>query len=130
MKSLACVEARSTALGKDTSVHRRTFLSGIPDLVAQEAARIVRAHWQIENGLDWVLEIAFRADEGRARKGHAAENLATVRNIVLNLLKQETSSKRGINTKRLRAGRDHRTQLKILGDSMRSPCSINLEQSL
>ena len=116
MKSLACVEAHRAALGKDTSVHRRTFLSSIPDLAAQEAARIVRAHWQIENGLHWVLDIAFREDEARARKGHAAENLATVRSIALNLLKQETSSKRGIKTKRLRAGWDHRTLLKVLGD--------------
>ena len=116
MKSLACVEAHRTALGKDTSVHRRTFLSSIPDLAAQEAARIVRAHWQIENVLHWVLDIAFREDEARARKDHAAENLATVRSIALNLFKQETSSKRGMKTKRLRAGWDHRTLLKILGD--------------
>ncbi len=63
-----------------------------------------------------MLDIAFREDEARARKGHAAENLATVRSIALNLLKQETSSKRGIKTKRLRAGWDHRYLLKILGD--------------
>lgn len=121
MNSLFCVEAHRTALGKESSVHRRYFLSSIPDLAGQEAARIVRAHRQIENGLHWVLDIAFWEDDARARKGHAAENLATVRSIALNLLKQETSAKRGIKTKRLRPGWDHRYLLKILGDWMRSP---------
>ncbi len=75
-----------------------------------------RAHWQIENGLHWVLDIAFREDEARARKGHAAENLATVRSIALNLLKQETSSKRASRPRGWARGWDHRYLLKILGD--------------
>ena len=116
MKSVACVEAERTELGKPTTTHRRYFLSSLADLSAEHAARVVRAHWGIENRLHWVLDIAFREDEARARKGHAAENLATVRAIALNLLKQETSSKRGIKTKRLRAGWDQRYLLKILGD--------------
>ena len=121
MKSLACVEAHRTVFGKNTTVHQRTFLCNIPDLAAEEPAPIVRVQWEIENSLHWVLDIAFREDEARARNGHAAESLATVRSIAVNLLKQEPSSKRGIKTKRLRAGGDHRYLLKFLDDWMRSP---------
>lgn len=116
MKSLVCVEATRTILGKPTTTNRRYYLSSIEGLKAQAGARAVRAHWGVENQLHWVLDVAFREDDARARMGHAAENLATLRKIALNLLKQETSSKRGIKTKRLRAGWDHRYLLKILGD--------------
>ena len=116
LRSLICVEARRTVLGKPTTTNRRLYISSLPDLAAAEAARVVRAHWGVENQLHWVLDVAFREDDARARKGHAAANLATVRKLALNLLKQETSAKRGIKTKRLRAGWDHRYLLKILGD--------------
>jgi predicted transposase YbfD/YdcC len=116
LRSLICVEAQRTVLGKATTTNRRLYISSIPDLSAAAAARAVRAHWGVENRLHWVLDVAFREDDVRARKGHAAENLATVRKIALNLLKQEVSAKRGIKTKRLRAGWDHRYLLKILGD--------------
>lgn len=116
LKSIVCVEAHRTVLGKVPTVHRRYFVSSIADLPAKQAAEAIRAHWGIENGLHWVLDIAFREDEARARKGHAAQNLATVRTIALNLLKQERTSKRGVKTKRLRAGWDHKYLLKVLGD--------------
>ena len=63
----------------------------------------VRSHWGIENSLHRVLDVAFREDESRIRKGNAAENLATVRHLALSLLKQETSNKRGIALKRFKA---------------------------
>ena len=116
LRSLVCVEAQRTILGKPTTTNRRLYISSIPDLAADEAARAVRAHWGVENQLHWVLDVAFREDDARVRKGHAAENLATVRKLALNLLKHEASAKRGIKSKRLRAGWDHRYLLKILGD--------------
>jgi predicted transposase YbfD/YdcC len=69
-------------------------------------ARAARGHWGIENSLHWVLDIAFREDESRIRKDHAPANFATVRHMALNLLRKETSSKRGIKGKRLKAGWD------------------------
>ena len=36
-----------------------------------------RSHGRIENPLHWVLDIAFREDESRVHKDHAAENLAS-----------------------------------------------------
>lgn len=73
---------------------------------AESVARAVRGHWGIENSLHWVLDIAFREDECRIRKDHAPANFAVLRHMALNLLRQETSRRRSIKTKRLRAGWD------------------------
>ncbi|GCE22040.1 ISAs1 family transposase [Dictyobacter kobayashii] len=67
-------------------------------------ATAVRSHWGIENSLHWVLDIAFREEESRMRLGHANENLAVLRHINFNLLRQETSSRVGVHAKRLKAG--------------------------
>jgi predicted transposase YbfD/YdcC len=80
---------------------------------AKEIATAVRGHWSIENSLHWVLDIAFREDESRIRKGHAPENFAVLRHMALNLLKKEPSRK-SIRRKRLRAGWDKDYLIKIL----------------
>lgn len=73
---------------------------------AERVARAVRGHWGIENSLHWVLDIAFREDESRIRKDHAPANFAIIRHMALNLLRKETLLRRGIKTKRLKAGWD------------------------
>jgi predicted transposase YbfD/YdcC len=74
----------------------------------------VRSHWGIENCLHWVLDVAFREDESRVRQGEAPENLAVLRHIDLNLLRQETSSRVGIHAKRLKAGWDTQYLQRVL----------------
>ena len=61
-----------------------------------------------------MLDIAFREDESRVRKGNGPENLATIRHAALNLLRQETTSKGGVKARRLRAGWDEDYLLKVL----------------
>ena len=73
-----------------------------------------RGHWGIENQLHWVLDIAFREDDCRLRKGNGAQNFAVLRHIALTLLQQEQTLDRGIRTKRLRAGWDTDYLLKVL----------------
>ena len=71
---------------------------------AEAVLQASRQHWQVENSLHWVLDVAFNEDLSRARKGFAAKNLATARQIALNLLKQDTTVKIGIKNKRKGCG--------------------------
>jgi len=61
-------------------------------------------HWRVENGLHWCLDVAFNEDGCGVRKDAAPENLAVIRQIALNLLKQVKTAKTGIQNKRLMAG--------------------------
>lgn len=81
---------------------------------AQDFLQAIRDHWQVENGLHWVLDIAFREDESHIRKDHAPQNMALMRQLVLNLLKQETTAKVGIAAKRKMAGWDNLYLLKVV----------------
>lgn len=93
----------------------RYYISSLTDMTAADMLRAIRSHWGIENSLHWILDIAFREDESRIRKGHAQQNFSLMRKIALNLLKQEKSIKRGIKCKRLLAGWDEPYLLKVLG---------------
>jgi len=61
------------------------------------------------------LDIAFREDESRARKGDSGENFNIIRHMALNLLKQEKTAKIGLKAKRLKCGWDEAYLLKVLG---------------
>jgi predicted transposase YbfD/YdcC len=116
LRAIGKVEAERREKGKGEAgmVTRETryYLTSLMD--AGEFGRAVRAHWGIENGLHWVLDIAFREDESRARSGASAENLVVLRHMAVNLLKQERSAKVGIRNKRLKAGWDERYLLKVI----------------
>jgi len=110
--SLVLVESERTVDGK-TSIEQRFYISSQKHLRAKNALATIRAHWGIENGLHWVLDVAFREDECRVRAGNAAENFAVLRHVALNLLKN-IPSKVGIRARRLRAGWDHKFLLQVL----------------
>jgi predicted transposase YbfD/YdcC len=78
-------------------------------------ARAVRSHWGVENNVHWHMDVSFAEDQSRARTGFAAENLATLRRLALNLLKRDKTKKRGIRGKQKNAGWDHRYLLHLLG---------------
>ena len=112
LQSICAVESERH-IGEEISREVRHFIGSIP-ADPKLWAYAVRAHWGIENDLHWRLDVAFREDESRVRKGHADENLAVLRHIALNLLTQEKSLKRGTQTKRRRAGWDDAYRLKVL----------------
>jgi predicted transposase YbfD/YdcC len=112
LKSLMMVEARRE-LNDQVSTERRYYISSLPP-DAKQAAEVIRSHWGVENSLHWILDVAFGEDDLRVRVGQAPENLALVRKLTHNLLQQETTLKRGIKTKRLKAGWDRSYLLKIL----------------
>ncbi len=81
----------------------------------ERSGKAVWSYWSVEKNLHWVLDIAFDEDRNRARKGNSAANLALIRHITLNLIKNEKSSKVGVKTKRAKAGWDNQYLLKVLG---------------
>lgn len=105
------VSQRDTPAGG--SVATRYYLSSCSAGAARHLAA-VRSHWSIENSLHWSLDVTFREDQCRVRKGHGAQNLATLRQIAHNLLKRESALKTGIQGKRLNAGGREDYLLKVL----------------
>jgi len=99
-------------VGEDKSCEDRYHIASLTG--AKRVLMAVRAHWSIENELHWTLDIAFDEDRCRVRKDHGPENLAVLRHISLNLLKQEKTCKRSIRGKRLLAGWRQDYLLKVL----------------
>jgi predicted transposase YbfD/YdcC len=100
-------------IGETLQVQTRYFISSLP-ADAKTILKAKRSHWKIENQLHWVLDLAFREDESRVRTDHGAENLAVLRHMALNLLKNEKTAKGGIHAKRLQAGWNNDYLLSIL----------------
>lgn len=112
LKSIGCVE-RTRETEKKVSVEKSYYIMSI-ESDAELFAKAARNHWGIENGLHWTLDMAFREDESRIRKGHAPENFAVLRHIALNLIKNEASFKGSINTKQLKAAWNKKYLEKII----------------
>jgi predicted transposase YbfD/YdcC len=98
---IGMVEAETERDGKIG--HERRYYLSSAKLGAAAFARAVRGHWGIENRLHWVLDVVFRDDLSRLRTGHGPENMAVVRHMAMNLLRQAkpTSS---LKNRRKRAG--------------------------
>lgn len=104
LQSLAMVRSRRTE-GEKTTEEVRFFIASLAS-DAKQLLHAIRSHWRIENSLHWVLDVAFNEDQSRVREGYAAENLALIRHLVLNLVNNEKSKKLGKRNKRLRCAWD------------------------
>lgn len=113
LSSFAAVECEREANGK-TTLERRYFISSLPGQDAQRLAQAVRHHWQVENGLHWVLDVGFHEDHSRIRKDNAAENFSRLRRIALNSVSRHKTIKAGVKAKRRTAGWDEDYMLEIL----------------
>lgn len=113
LQSVGMVESIREVKGQKT-VERRYYLSSL-GLDVRLFARAVRSHWNIENKVHWVMDVCFGEDQSRARTGYAAENLATLRRLALNMLKRDTKKKRSLKGKMLNASWDHAYLQRLLG---------------
>ena len=104
IKSIGMVESTREING-EVNTEKRYYISSL-ESDAKKFGHSVRSHWGIENKLHWVLDIAFREDESRIRKGNAPENFAVLRHIALNLIRNNKTFKGSIKTKRFSAALD------------------------
>ena len=95
----------------------RYYIASAP-LTAPRAARAVRDHWGIENRLHWVLDVVFREDQSRLRKGHGAKNMAVVRHFAINLVRA-AKNKNSIKLRRKIAGWDPKYLFNLLDNAGR-----------
>jgi predicted transposase YbfD/YdcC len=112
LKSLVVIDRERTLNGQ-TSSERQLYISSLA-WKARTFLPAVRGHWEIENSLHWVLDMVFREDECRVRIGNAASNLAVIRHLALNLLRQAKKYDIGIKGRRLAAALDHEFLLDVI----------------
>jgi predicted transposase YbfD/YdcC len=116
LSAIAMVETRietPAETGTQVRTERRCYISS-RKLTAQAFAEAARAHWAIENGLHWVLDVIFKEDQSRLRRGHGAQNMALVRHLALNLIRA-MPGKQSIKGKRKLATWDEAYLLTALG---------------
>jgi predicted transposase YbfD/YdcC len=113
LRSIARVEA-TRDIGGNRSPERRYYITTLPS-DPQRIGQAIRHHWSVENRMHWVLDMAFDEDRSRVRVRNAAQNLAIVRRIAMNLLRQDTTSRTGLRTRRFRAGADDVYRARLLG---------------
>ena len=109
LQSVVAVDATRKMGDGTVQRSRRYYPPSLPPSLPPDAkalGRLIRNRWAIENGQHWCLDVGFGEDQSRVRADHGDQNLAAVRRIALNLLKQDKSVKLGIANKRLKASRN------------------------
>ena len=98
--------------GKSTQ-EKRYYISSLAE-TAKVIGQFIRAHWSVENTLHWILDISFRDDESRIRKGNAPQNAAIIKHMTLNMLQKAKGKRDSIKQMRKAAGWDEALLLEIL----------------
>jgi predicted transposase YbfD/YdcC len=113
IRSVVLVE-RTCTRGDDVAQTTHCYITSEAQLTAARALTVVRAHWQVENGLHWTLDVAFREDHSRIHGENGAQNFALLRRITFNALRREKTVKAGVRTKQKACGWDHAYLLSVL----------------
>jgi len=116
LQSLVEVTSERSFKGKPdekTSIEKRYYITSLacdPQIIG----KAIRAHWGIENTLHWILDISFRDDDSRIRKGNAPQNMAIVKHMALNMLQKTKGKRESIKQRRKAAGWDEEVLQSIL----------------
>jgi len=114
LKMFGVVQSERTVKGK-TSQEQRLYIGSMPPQ-ARQLAHAVRSHWEVENRLHWCLDVCLNDDQARARVKNSAQNLATIRRMVINMLRVDTSDQKGgIKARRLVANSSDSYREQLLG---------------
>ena len=111
LRSVVMVQ-RERRMASATQTETVYYLSSLP-ADAQRLLAATRAHWSVENTFHWTLDVIFAEDASRVRLDDAPENLAVIRHIALNLLKQHPANI-SLKRKRFRAALDDAFLVELL----------------
>ena len=101
---VAVTSARTQKKSGQTSTETRYYITSLPPDPVQLLADI-RSHWSIENTLHWSLDVTFGEDKSRLHTDNAAANMAIIRKVAFNALKQNPSDL-SLKLKRIKAAHD------------------------
>ena len=113
LAAVAMVDAKVEL--RDRCYRERRHYIASTVLAGDRFAEVVRNHWRIENSLHWVLDVIFKEDLSRLRKGHGAHNMAIVRHFALKLVRS-AGDKKSIKRRRKCAAFDNEYLAQILTD--------------
>jgi len=114
LAGVGMIESEQEIKGK-VSVDRRYFIVSSGVKTVEQFAHAARAHWGVE-AMHWVLDVTFREDDCRVRKGHAARNLSAIRKFALSALRNDkTHDDRSLRRRRKLADRRPAYRVELLG---------------
>lgn len=114
LRMFGVVESERCVVGGKTTVERRFYIGSIA-MNAKLLAHAVRSHWAVENQLHWCLDMSFNDDQARARVENAAENLARLKRLTMNMIRLDKGRKGGIKVRRLIASTSDSYREQLLG---------------
>lgn len=118
LSAVGMIESEQEIKGK-VSIDRRYFIMSAGVTTVEQFANAVRAHWGIE-AMHWVLDVTFREDDCRVRKGHSAQNFSGIRKFALSALRNDKlHPDRSLRRRRKLADRRPEYRATLLGINVR-----------
>jgi predicted transposase YbfD/YdcC len=108
------IEFVSERTEKDIKSSNTRYYISSEEKSAEYYNGIVRGHWGIENHLHWHLDVTFREDGNRSRKGNAPQNLNSLRKMALQKISR-MKDKLSLKKRRYRASMNPEYLYKLLG---------------
>ena len=107
------IESSREINGK-TTYETRYYISDEIGLSASYFQKLIRGHRSIENQLHWHLDVTFKEDNCRARKGYSSQNLSVLRKVALHIV-SEQKDKLSLKRRLYKAALDINYLRKLLG---------------
>lgn len=111
IRSVIKLERERHIKGKPMSTETQYYISSL-GIDPKGVSQAIRAHWEVENKVHWVLDVTYKEDDCRIRKDDGAENVGVIRRFCLNMarLHPKKASMRG-KLKMAGWGDEFRTEL-------------------
>ena len=100
-------------IDEHVAAETRYYISSL-EIDAKRASQVIRQHWGVENSLHWTLDMTFREDESRIRRGNGAQVMNALRKVALNIVRNNTTRKASMKQKLKQASLDDEFRAELL----------------